>query len=67
MISSEMKGFAYVAISKTEVKEALILAANNSSLRNEMSRLASEYANTNLYLPNATTDELAFFGNQAVR
>jgi hypothetical protein len=60
MISNEMKGFAYVAVSTTEIKEALILAANNSGLRNEMSRLASEYANTNLYLPNATTDELVF-------
>lgn len=60
MISSEMKGFAYVVTSMTEVKKALISAAKNSELRNEMSQLASEYANTNLYLPNATTDELVF-------
>jgi hypothetical protein len=59
-INDEMRDFAFVATSGDAVLDKIALAARSPELCLEMSRRAALYADQNLYLPNPTTDALAF-------
>jgi hypothetical protein len=60
-LNEDMSDFSFVATSCSEVWEAILLAARNPELCLKMSRSATLYADRNLYLPNPTTEELAFY------